>query len=105
MMPSCQTVRMKKHTIRMRRGINIAHASTSSSASVKNDVAAWNQCGKCCMYHPIQVGSGPFWQYSSSAVKFRHCGSPPMIFATPDSKYIRKYSQTSRKTLAREGLL
>ena len=30
-------------------------------ASVENAVATWNQCGRCWMYQPIQVGSGPFW--------------------------------------------
>ena len=61
MIPICHGVTIKKHKIRTRRGRNIIHASPSSSAIVTNAVAAWNQCGRCCMYQPIHVGSGPFW--------------------------------------------
>ena len=52
---------MKKHKIRQCRGRNSIQTSPNSKPSVAYTVAAWNPCGRCCTYQPIQVGNGPFW--------------------------------------------
>jgi len=74
---------MKKRMIRQGRGRNIIHTDRARVRALQ--MPSRHETSGGVVRVPANPGrKGSVLEYSSMAVKWRHCGSPLAIFAMPD---------------------